>query len=116
MFRDGTEGGSRIALARIYSLLKAGERWHLYVCGRAGWRCIAEPELPERTVVFGADFASGQEPIARDSGRVSGKRPAAPAATASDRSCSVVAEIVPPPHPSFADLYRRLSQAGNRKS
>ena len=92
----------------ISSLLTKGRRLLALVCLYAGEPASAAP--PNLNCLSGQSSSARTSRAAKSrspaSGRVSGKRSGAPAATASDRSCSVVAEIVPPPR---SQLRRPLS-------
>jgi transposase len=82
------------------------------VAARTVARLMAE--LPEIGTLSNKAVAklAGLAPIARDSGRVSGKRPVRAGRSGVRAILFVVAEIVRRHEPDFADVHRRLSQAG----
>lgn len=74
-------------------------------------------EMPEIGTVSGKAIAklAGLAPLARDSGKITGKRPVRGGRAGVRSILYVVAEIVRRHNPDFADVHRRLSQEGKPK-
>jgi transposase len=110
--------------AKIAALIDTDELWQKLnatfrsikgVADRAVARMMAE--VPEVGTLSNKAIAKlvGLAPIARDSGKISGRRPIRGGRSAVRSTLFVVAEIVRRHDPDFADFHRRLSKAGKPK-
>ena len=110
--------------ARIAALIEADPLWRALDAGFRQVKGVADrtvarlmADLPEIGTLSGKAVAklAGLAPIAKDSGKVKGRRSLRGGRASVRTILFVIAELVRRHNPHFADLHRRLSEAGKPK-